>query len=1317
MLFVVKEKEPFKTHITSASKLRLLSFNPNSIGKNPKRAKIIQALRKKNANIILLSDTRLSKEIEPTVKNEWGGKANFASFTSQARGVAVLFAKNLAIEILEDSIYNDESGNFTVLNIKYESFVITISCIYGPNQDNPDFYEKVVFHEVQKCQEVSDFCIIGGDWNIALDQTLDTFGYTTENNINAKKYILTGLENLGLLDIFRYLNPYEKRYSWRQFGGIKRARLDFFLVSSTLLPFVANVDILPGINSDHSIPVLDIDFARFQRGKGFFKFNNSLVNDKEYIDIILKAIRDVTIRYVEDIYNPAFLITASPEQLQSLILTINPQLFLECLILEIRGKTISYCAWKKKCKNGAQNLALHKLELAEVASDREPDSDDLRRQLDMARQEVERFNSQDAEGAQCRARTQWQVDGEKPSKFFCNLEKYNAVQKYIPQLNVKDADNKDVTVSDQKHVEKEIFKFYQNLYKSQEVNLSTLTIEKFLDHENLSHPMLTENLASNLEGEITVKEATKYLKKCRSDASPGSSGFTGGFYKLFWRNLKYSIVNSLNFAYETGNLSVSQKLGVIILLPKPDKDKRFLANWRPISLLNHIYKILSGALAERLKPVLQQIIHPDQKGFVSGRYIGECIRNTYDTIEYAKSKNRAGLLLLIDFEKAFDSISHSFIIKSLHFFGFGFSFIKWINLLLNDVYSCINHCGNISERFKVGRSCRQGDPISPYLFIICVEILAIKIRKDSAVKGFKLGNYMQKIDFYADDLTAYLDGSKNSLVNVINILDNFRNISGLKINLTKCKAVWIGKNRFLNINLCEEYGLIWTNKFRLLGVDFDSDLAQMDTNFESKITEINKLFKSWMFRHLTPFGRVTVIKSMALSKLGHLVLVCPHMGTDNVGKLKSLIFKFLWNNKPDRMKRKHAMLPTSRGGINLPDLEMFWASLKMSWARRLMTSSGLWQKILELNLLYADHDIDDVWFGGPTKIKLIASKISNIFWKETLNIFALSVEEMHFAKPYFFFNFNVFDNNFFSINGTELKSSEFSTLWRKKICQAGQFFNCYKSPPEFISLVEFNVKYNLNLNFLSYHRIKEVIKNAMKYLNYKIFDEDKSDIRSPMLPIIHKLSCLQSKGCRLFYELLKTKEWSECSTSDCESKWHNELGINLSVMFWNKIWDIQKTTICSNKIKWINLQILRFILPTNYSVSKYNTYQDPGCSFCGNHLELLPTLVWSCPKVRELWNIVENILVSFFPDFRLGMKEAIFGDYNSKGNSVINTIILLAKHFIWIQKFSAKNLNELHYKLFMKKELYLLLKVMQEKNLREKFENEWANILEHFGVL
>ena len=77
---------------------------------------------------------------------------------------------------------------------------------------------------------------------------------------------------------------------------------------------------------------------------------------------------------------------------------------------------------------------------------------------------------------------------------------------------------------------------------------------------------------------------------------------------MFWRNSKYFILNSLNFAYESGNLSVSQKLGIIILLPKPDKDKKLLTNWRPISLLNHVYKILSGALVERIKPILPSII-------------------------------------------------------------------------------------------------------------------------------------------------------------------------------------------------------------------------------------------------------------------------------------------------------------------------------------------------------------------------------------------------------------------------------------------------------------------------------------------------------------------------------------------------------------------------------------------------------------------------------------------------------------------------------------------------------------------------------------
>ena len=238
---------------TSASSFKLFSFNPNSIGKNPKRQNIFNTLKKKNPDILLISDTRIAKMIENQVRSEWGGKCHFASFTSQARGCAIFFKKEFPAEIIEDSIFAHPSGNFLALNIKYENFTITISCIYGPNEDNPDFYRDVVFHETEKLQNLSDFAILAGDWNLVLNQELDTHGYRSENNVNARNVVLEGMENLGFVDIFREFFPQTKRFSWRKFGDNKRGRLDFHLISAQLLPFVQKADILPGISSDHSI--------------------------------------------------------------------------------------------------------------------------------------------------------------------------------------------------------------------------------------------------------------------------------------------------------------------------------------------------------------------------------------------------------------------------------------------------------------------------------------------------------------------------------------------------------------------------------------------------------------------------------------------------------------------------------------------------------------------------------------------------------------------------------------------------------------------------------------------------------------------------------------------------------------------------------------------------------------------------------------------------------------------------------------------------------------------------------------------------------
>ena len=247
-----------------------------------------------------------------------------------------------------------------------------------------------------------------------------------------------------------------------------------------------------------------------------------------------------------------------------------------------------------------------------------------------------------------------------------------------------------------------------------------------------------------------------------NNRSPGSDGFTAECFKVFWGKLGHFILRSLNYGYMKGELSVTQKEGIITCIPKDNKPRHFITNYRPISLLNCVYKIGSGAIANRIKSILNKLIYKDQTGFISGRYLGENIRIIYDIMHHIEKNNLKGLLLFVDFEKVFDS--WSFIHKVLELFGFGESLISWIKVLYKNAKLTVNQGGNLSPFFffffffDIGRGCRQGDPVSTSIFVLCAEILALMIRSNKNIKG--IFNKEYKLSQYADDTSVILDDQR-----------------------------------------------------------------------------------------------------------------------------------------------------------------------------------------------------------------------------------------------------------------------------------------------------------------------------------------------------------------------------------------------------------------------------------------------------------------------------------------------------------------------------------------------------------------------------
>ena len=214
-------------------------------------------------------------------------------------------------------------------------------------------------------------------------------------------------------------------------------------------------------------------------------------------------------------------------------------------------------------------------------------------------------------------------------------------------------------------------------------------------------------------------------------------------------------------------------------------------------------------------------------------------------LQHTEQNDTPGLLLLIDFEKAFDSLSWSFIQKALKFLNFGYSIRRWIKVFYNGISSAVIQNGNLSSFFSISRGCRQGGPLSPYIFIICAEFLSNKVWNNKAIKGIYINQSEHKISQYADDSVSWR--LRKIIEWNVKRTGRFANISGLKINFEKTQLVWIGSKKFDTSSIKTKWKLLWGKQtFKLLGINFNTDLTKnMEQNYRPKIRALENIVKRW----------------------------------------------------------------------------------------------------------------------------------------------------------------------------------------------------------------------------------------------------------------------------------------------------------------------------------------------------------------------------------------------------------------------------------------------------------------------------------------
>lgn len=449
-------------------------------------------------------------------------------------------------------------------------------------------------------------------------------------------------------------------------------------------------------------------------------------------------------------------------------------------------------------------------------------------------------------------------------------------------------------IADRQAVEDHVFNHYQSLFSAEDVRPQ----EVFQPVRTIPRDNADNNALMDV---ITEEEAFNAIKSAAANKSPGKDGLTREFFLRAWSIIKAEFVEILN-EMKNGAIREEQLEGVIVLVRKKAADNS-INSYRPITLLNTDYKILSRVLKDRISKVSSLLLSENQKCSNGRRNIFEASCLIRDEIGETRRADQNSLIIACDLNNAFDRVSYDFLLSTLRKMGINENFITFLTQTTRLSKSQILINGKLTDSINIDRSVRQGDPLSMILFVLYLQPLIDYLSAISNGNG-------ETVTAYADDVTIILkDPSK-----VQRIIDAFRDFgmeSGAKLNLRKTVALRIGDN----FNTPEE--LIVQDQIKILGVIYKDTLQEsMQLNWENLWRSINALLWINRSRAIDIKQRVWLLNTFICSRLWYLASIFPL--SEAVGKrIKQQICTFIWYGVQHRVRYEQIIKHKRQGGLGL----------------------------------------------------------------------------------------------------------------------------------------------------------------------------------------------------------------------------------------------------------------------------------------------------------------------------------------------------------------------------------------------------------------